>query len=467
MDRLRVRGKDIVGPDNRKVFLRGVCLGGWLNLENFLLGFSGTESALRAAFLRELGPESSGAFFKAFHDSFVTEADFGFLRQLGATAVRLPVNYRMIEGAGEWDSYGIDGFSYIDSAVEWGVSNGIYIILDLHAAPGCQNRRWHSDNATSSALLWSSTYYQDLTCGIWRRISERYKGEATIAGYDLLNEPEADEGKSLRSLYDRIIQTLRSNGDEHIVFLEGNRRGEDFTHFDDIPGGNIAFSTHNYSGATLLGRRYPGMLGGDHVDKGFLERAFQKRNAWVLEREVPSFVGEFGVLLDGSVGSPLQADLSRIHALKDFLEVLNAHEQHWTLWSYKDLVHQGLLVASESSSYRKALSGFLKLKEELALDTFIARKSGGVSLYARTIVDRIAELVGRGLGDYSLNYQSLLVELGEQNLAVTVGNFLLPLFVAAVSGFTPAQMNPLLNEAFGFEHCERRHELIDVVRNAL
>lgn len=464
---LRVNNGKIVGPDNESVFLRGVCLGGWLNFENFILGFSGVESVFRKTFLDMQGADKYIAFINAFYDNFICETDIKFLSELGVNAFRLPVNFRMIEEFEEWKICGKEGFFYVDKAITWAKKHGMYIILDLHAAPGCQNSRWHSDNISSAALLWDSRHYQESVCKIWQRISERYRNEDTIAGYDLLNEPEAEDSEKLRLMYEEIIRCIRSNRDNHIIFIEGNKRGEDFDALDNLPFENIAFSTHNYMAATLEASCYPGKFKNTYIDKSCIEKAFLKRNEWILKRELPSYVGEFGVLLDGDATNPQEGDLARINALSDFIKILNDYDQHWTLWSYKDLIHQGLLVSSGSSEYRKRVDTFLRVKKSLSLDPFVARKSGCLFDHATNIVERISAAVHKEFAGYDLNYNSLLVALSEQNIATSAGNFLVPLFVDGLGDLNSKEMRRVVKEAFAFEFCERRDELIEVLKNSL
>ena len=39
---IRTSGSSFIGPDGEPLILRGVCLGGWLNMENFITGYWGT-----------------------------------------------------------------------------------------------------------------------------------------------------------------------------------------------------------------------------------------------------------------------------------------------------------------------------------------------------------------------------------------------------------------------------------------
>ncbi len=135
MDLLQVKGKHIVDGSGRPVHLRGVCFGGWLNMENFIAGYLGTEDNLRQVVRRELGEERYHAFFEGFRDAFIGPDDFAFLRRIGVTAVRIPFNYRMFESDMNPGTYDERGFHHLDRAIAAAREAGIYVILDLHAAP--------------------------------------------------------------------------------------------------------------------------------------------------------------------------------------------------------------------------------------------------------------------------------------------------------------------------------------------
>ena len=69
--------------------------------------------------------------------------------------------------------------------------HGLYVILDLHSAQGWQNVHWHSDNASRISLFWEVAFYQDRFVALWQEFARRYR-RAVIAGYDVLNEPCAN-----------------------------------------------------------------------------------------------------------------------------------------------------------------------------------------------------------------------------------------------------------------------------------
>ena len=96
LDVLQVEGTRIVGADG-PVLLRGFGLGGWMNMENFITGYPGTESQHRRALRRTMGDAAYEAYFERFLEVFFTDDDAAFLKSLGLNSLRIPFNYRHFE----------------------------------------------------------------------------------------------------------------------------------------------------------------------------------------------------------------------------------------------------------------------------------------------------------------------------------------------------------------------------------
>ena len=464
---LKVKGRYIVDENGDRVCLRGVCLGGWLNMENFITGYPGAECTLRKAIREELGEERYEAFFKSLLDSFVTEEDFKFLAEIGATVVRIPFNYRHFESDMRPGEYDPSGFSYLDRATGWAKKYGIYVILDLHAAPGWQNQGWHSDNPYGISLLWGNRHFQERVNNLWAYIADHYRDEPQVAGYNLLNEPNAPEMDILNRLYREWIEAIRSVDHKHIIFLEGNRYSQVFEGLDEPFDENTVYSSHNYTIATHSARRYPGQVGNVYADRTWMERVFLERNGWILNRNLPSWVGEFGALFDGPVSAPCNADRARLRALKDQLEVFNKYEQHWTIWTYKDVGVQGLVVPKEDCEYMRRIRPILEVKRKLGLDPWTARGHGLLMTEAARVIEVVAETVSNKLRDYSLDYGMLVKVLGEHAICGTIANILTPLYAAQFLDMNPSDIEDMHREAFEFSNCAKRPELISVLAEAM
>lgn len=146
---LKTQGPAIVTEDGEQIRLRGVGVGGWLNMENFITGYPYTESSHRAAMHRVLGQRRYDLFFDSFLTHFFGSEDAAFIASLGLNCVRIPVNWH------HWP----DGFRHVDRAIDACAAAGLYTVIDLHAAPGYQNHHWHSDNPFTSRSSFPTPFF--------------------------------------------------------------------------------------------------------------------------------------------------------------------------------------------------------------------------------------------------------------------------------------------------------------------
>ena len=136
---LRTEGTKIVDASGQPIRLKGVNIGGWLNMENFITGYAGNESMMRAAVRDVLGDDRYELFFERLLSAFYADADAAFLAGLGHNCVRIPLNYRHLESDAKPFELIEDGFRHLDRAVAAGAAHGVYSLIDLHALPGWQN----------------------------------------------------------------------------------------------------------------------------------------------------------------------------------------------------------------------------------------------------------------------------------------------------------------------------------------
>lgn len=184
---LSVRGDKIVDGSGQRVNLRGYNIGGWMNMENFLTGYPGTESQHRRVLRRVLGLEIYAAFFDRFMTVFFDDADARYLASLGMNSVRIPFNYRHFDDDARPFELKESGFALLDRAVGHCQRHGLYAVLDFHALPGSQNQHWHSDNETHKAGFWVYRHFADRVVHLWEALAARYRGNATVAGYNIMN----------------------------------------------------------------------------------------------------------------------------------------------------------------------------------------------------------------------------------------------------------------------------------------
>lgn len=362
--RLRTDGPQIVDGHGDAVRLRGTNIGGWLNMENFITGYAGDESLMRAAVRRILGEDRYELFFERLLSAFYAEADAAFLSDLGLNCVRIPVNYRHLESDRAPFEIIEDGFRHLDRAIATNASHGIYTLIDLHALPGSQNQHWHSDNPTHRAAFWEHRHFQDRVVNLWEAIADRYRSEDWVAGYNLMNEP-ADESRAVVGLfYARLSAAIRDVDADHILFLDGNTYSTEFDIFDE-PLDNAVYTLHDYVSAGLgPATEYPGEVDGRHVDRASAEAKFLERSAYARATGTPLYVGEFAPIYTGDE----RLDAQRRQLLDDQLDLYRRFDAGFATWMYKDLGRQGLVCVRPDSAYGNLVSDFLDKKARLGAD---------------------------------------------------------------------------------------------------
>ena len=284
---LSTSGKAITNESGDTILFRGMGLGGWMVQEGYMLqtaGFASPQHKIRAIIEELIGEQATAEFYDAWLSNHVRRSDIDSLKSWGFNSVRLPMHYNLftlpieeepVPGLQTW----LDkGFELTDSLISWCKENEMYVILDLHAAPGGQGYdAGISDYDDTKPSLWESKANRDKTVALWKKLSERYKDEQWVAGYDLLNEPNWDlpGNVALRNLYQEITDSVRSTGDKHILFIEGNWFANDFTGLTPPWDDQLVYSPHKYWSKN---------------DVGSMQWVLDLRQTY----DVPLFLGESG-----------------------------------------------------------------------------------------------------------------------------------------------------------------------------
>ena len=138
---LKAVGKTIQNNKGERIVMRGVGLGNWLLPEGYMWKFykpiADRPRRIEAMIADLLGAEAAADFWTVFRDRYITEADVKRVADEGFDSIRLPINWRVVmnEATGEFIE---QGFEYIQRLVDWCKAHDLYVILDLHGAPGGQ-----------------------------------------------------------------------------------------------------------------------------------------------------------------------------------------------------------------------------------------------------------------------------------------------------------------------------------------
>lgn len=265
---LHRKGQDIVDKNGENIVLRGLGLGGWMVQEGYMLktgSFAGPQHVIKQKITDLIGVENTKEFYAAYKTNGITKKDIDSLAAWGFNSVRLPMHNNLYtlpveqETVSDQNTWLEEGFTMTDSLLNWCADNKIYLILDLHVAPGGQGKDANiSDYDATKPSLWESKANQDKTVALWEKLALRYKESPWLGAYDIINEPNwnftgtnqngCDETSNapLRALQLRITKAIRALDTNHLIFIEGNCWGNNYNGMFPLWDENMALSFHKY-----------------------------------------------------------------------------------------------------------------------------------------------------------------------------------------------------------------------------
>jgi glucan 1,3-beta-glucosidase len=239
--------------------LRGVNLGGWLVLEKWMTPsvFAGLAATDETTWCAELGRDAPERL-RTHWNRFITRDDFAWLAGVGINAVRIPVGHWIFGPPYPYHAkYGPNrhpfvegGTDVLDRALEWANEFGLRVMLDLHAAPGCQNG--FDNGGIKDVCEWhTQEEYLAHSVDVLGRLAARYRSMPSLHAIEVLNEPRWDVPTSLlESYYQRGYAAIRAHCPADrvtVVFHDGFRSHGEFTRFfRESALSNVIFDVHRY-----------------------------------------------------------------------------------------------------------------------------------------------------------------------------------------------------------------------------
>ncbi len=262
----------------------------------------------------------------------------------GANQVRWQLNWTPMKEAEEWakDPEALDrwldgALEQTDLAVEACRKYGLMMLLDLHTPPGGRV-------AGGVCRLFQEQRYQDHFLRIWRKIATRYRGEAVVYAYDLVNEPVegvvADGLMNWRDLATAATKVIQEVDPGHaVVFEPGPWGGPDgFSDLLPLDVDHVIYSFHMYlphafthQGVHGLpqGLVYPGAITGELWDKSRLREAMIAPIEFQQEFNVQIYVGEFSAVR-------WAPDNSAYRYLQDVTSLFEEYGWDWSYHAYRE-----------------------------------------------------------------------------------------------------------------------------------
>ena len=334
---MSTKGDSIIDAGGENFLIRSLGTGNWMIMEGYMMEAyvnGGTHTGFRNRLIEDIGVANTDSFYTTWLHNHFNEADVDSMANWGFNTVRpalhylwftLPIEEEPVKGEQTW----LDtGFELLDSLVKWCAKHELYIILDMHGAPGGQGAdRAISDYNPPLPSLWESEDNKTKLVELWGKIAERYKDEPWIIGYDLINEPNWNlpGGTALRQLYGRITDKIREVDQNHILFIEGNWFANDFTGLTPPWDDNMAYSFHKYWTVNS-----PGSLG---------------YGTWLRDTyNVPVWIGETG-------------ENSNVW-FASLVEECERENVGWSFWPVKKGSNSNVMRAVFNDEYRQLVSSW-------------------------------------------------------------------------------------------------------------
>jgi hypothetical protein len=214
----------------------------------------------------------------------IQERAFDDYKNAGFTAIRIPIT---------WDAhtmttppYTIDSnwLNRVQQVVEWGLSRGLFIIIDAH----------HE--------MWIKTWYSDSTVArfdsIWSQVATRLKNESDSLIFEIINEPDPMSEHNVNSLNSNVLKVIRKTNPTRIVSFSGYM----WSNSDQLVSAAIPDPSDKF----LIGYYhsydpYPfGLLGpgtyGSASDIATTKAKFDEVTTWSTQHNIPVILDEFGYM---------------------------------------------------------------------------------------------------------------------------------------------------------------------------
>jgi hypothetical protein len=240
-----------------------------------------------------------------------------------------------------------------------------------------------------------------------------------------MNEPDAADAVLLNRFYYRLVDALRSVDPDHILFLDGNGYGQEFSELDPPYDSNSVYSYHFYPEEVLSRRAYPFKANGLIYDRNWLESMIAGRSEYMRHHNLPAWAGEFGCFYRGD-----ESDSYTLPLMNDLLDLYEDYGHHWTIWTYKDIGKMGTVYARPESEWMHLTQPVRGLKSSLRCDFWVERHENEISRRLDDLIGQVRKVVDGIPGDWDSLPDALYGAVCEHVLS----QMLLPAFAAQFAG---------------------------------
>jgi len=291
------------------------------------------------------------------------------LKSQGFNTIRIPYSSEMVEtptiapniaftnklGSINSDLRGLNSLEVLDRIVLHASRLGLRIILDHH-------RSESGNTAEANGLWYTSEYPESSWLADWVTLAYRYRGDPTVVGFDLHNEPHSTvngagacwDCGSLNDWHlaaERAGNVILDANPNLLIFVEGvdTYKGDSYWWGGNLEGvssspvvlrkpGHLVYSAHDYGPHEHSQRWFDSL-----ATPVSLASVWIKHWAYISQNHIaPVYLGEFGTTNE-DLDLQNEAPGSQGQWFSSLVDFLNADQElNWGYWAVNGEDHYGL-----------------------------------------------------------------------------------------------------------------------------
>lgn len=307
---------------------------------------------------------------EAHFDTYITEADIAYIRELGFDHIRLGFDQMVVE---EYTRPGVwreSGWRHIDDCIGWCERHGLSVMLNLHKAIGA-----YCEFETVEDL-YNTPALSDRFVALWLYAEERYHDHPTVA-FELMNEVKDGKDEAWNALAARTVAALREKNADRLIVVGSSCWNSCHTLralrvFDDP---RVVYTFHMYEPFLFTHQRgvlqpsahyynqqltYPFRTEdyperhldgyGPTIDAHFIRAAMDDAVKFVeAHPDKVLYCGEFGTIRHADI-------TSRENYMRDVIAVCREYGMPYCVWNYLSTPYDGNRFSLVDDDHRRILS---------------------------------------------------------------------------------------------------------------
>ncbi len=157
-----------------------------------------------------------------------TRVDMDRIAGWGMDHIRLTVDYPLIENDGWPGNYSEEGLGWIDRAIDWCESAGLWCVLDMHILPG---HVFMQEYRAINTMFNEGSPTFKRACDLWSMLARRYRDRKVA--FEVLNEPVAATNR-LWNEYAASLHTLIRRESPGLWILVPSNEWDHAANFKDL-----------------------------------------------------------------------------------------------------------------------------------------------------------------------------------------------------------------------------------------